>query len=110
MLVVLEKHDDSSLKSTRFLRASDLAANLGQENNPEWKTIAIDENSNDLVSPQGSIGYRWGEKGKWNIEEREGGNGADTKLQLTLIGGELGTFIATGVGRANRCAGVSGLV
>ncbi|MEZ5525384.1 MAG: nitrate reductase subunit alpha [Pseudomonadales bacterium] len=89
MLVLLEDHDGSSLKPTRFLRASDLADNLGQGNNPEWKTIAIDENSKGLVSPQGSIGYRWGEKGKWNIEEREGGSGAETKLQLTLIGGDV---------------------
>ncbi|MCW9000405.1 MAG: molybdopterin-dependent oxidoreductase, partial [Kangiellaceae bacterium] len=86
MLVVMEKHADGSLKSTRFLRASDLADNLGQENNPEWKTIGIDENSGDMVSPQGSIGYRWGEKGKWNIEEREGGSGKETKLKLTLKG------------------------
>ena len=97
MLVVLDKHDDGSssgakgsFKSTRFLRASDLADNLGQENNPEWKTIGIDENANDeLVSPQGSIGYRWGEKGKWNIEEREGKEGKETKLKLSLIGGDI---------------------
>mgnify|MGYP005989859161 FL=1 len=89
MLVVLEKHDDDSFASTRFLRASDLAGDLGQENNPEWKTIAFDETSNELVSPQGSIGYRWGEKGKWNIEEREGKAGADTQLQLSQIGGDV---------------------
>jgi len=92
MLVVLEQHDDGksstgeeSFVSTRFLRASDLAGDLGQENNPEWKTIAFDENSKELVSPQGSIGYRWGEKGKWNIEEREGKTGANTKLRLSQI-------------------------
>jgi len=92
MLVVLDKHDElatadgSAFVSTRFLRASDLAGDLGQENNPEWKTIAFDENSNELVSPQGSIGYRWGEKGKWNIEERDGKTGAETKLRLSQIG------------------------
>ncbi|MEF9672770.1 molybdopterin-dependent oxidoreductase [Pseudomonas sp. PCH446] len=35
----------------RFLRASDLTDNLGQENNPEWKTIALDA-SGELVSPR----------------------------------------------------------
>lgn len=89
MLVVLEKHDDDSFVSTRFLRASDLAGDLGIENNPEWKTIGFDENSNELVSPTGSIGYRWGEKGQWNIEEREGKSGAETKLQLSQIGGDI---------------------
>lgn len=89
MLVVLDKHDDDSFVSTRFLRASDLAGDLGQENNPEWKTVGFDENSNELVSPQGSIGYRWGEKGKWNIEERDGTSGKETKLQLSQIGGDI---------------------
>jgi len=92
MLVMLEEHEGNVLKPTRFVRASDLAENLGQENNPEWKTIALDELSGDLVSPQGSIGYRWGEQGenigKWNIEAREGKAGNDTKLQLSLIDGE----------------------
>ena len=89
MLVVLDKHDDDSFVSTRFLRASDLAGDLGQENNPEWKTVGFDENSNEFVSPQGSIGYRWGEKGKWNIEERDGTSGNETKLQLSQIGGDI---------------------
>jgi len=89
MLVLLEEHDKDSLKTTRFLRASDLTNNLGQKNNPEWKTIGIDENSDEMVSPQGSIGYRWGEDGKWNIDEREGKEGKETKLQLTLIGNDV---------------------
>ena len=85
MLVMLEKHGEG-LKPTRFLRASDLVENLGQDNNPDWKTIAIDENTGELVSPQGSIGYRWGEMGKWNIEAKEGNEGSEVQLQLSLIG------------------------
>ncbi len=72
----------------RFLRASDLTDNLGQDNNPEWKTIAMDA-AGELVSPQGSIGYRWGEKGKWNILPREGGEGREIDLKLSLIGGDV---------------------
>ncbi len=30
-----------------------------------------------------------GEKGKWNIQERDGKSGAETKLQLTQIGGDV---------------------
>jgi nitrate reductase alpha subunit len=89
MLVLLEEHQQDNYKFTRFLRASDLVDNLGQENNPEWKTIAYDELSDQLVSPQGSIGYRWGEKGKWNIEDREGLKGEKTQLKLSLIGEEV---------------------
>ncbi|MCX4025308.1 nitrate reductase subunit alpha [Endozoicomonas sp. SM1973] len=87
MLVLLEEHEGKTLKPTRFVRASDLTGNLGQDNNPEWKTIAYDENTNELVSPQGSIGYRWGEQGKWNIENKEGKSGKEVKLQLSLIDG-----------------------
>ena len=39
------------LQTGRFLRASDLTGQLGQDNNPEWKTIALDELSGELVSP-----------------------------------------------------------
>ena len=92
MLVRLEDHE-GNYKPTRLLRASDLADNLGQDNNPEWKTIAIDETSGELVSPQGSIGYRWGEQGKWNIEAKEGKEGRETKLQLSLIGGDVAPVV-----------------
>jgi len=88
VLVRLNEKDGSYI-ADRFLRASDLADNLGQENNPEWKTIAVDGSTGELVSPLGSIGYRWGEKGKWNIEAREGKDGRDVDLSLTQIeGGE----------------------
>ncbi len=75
---------DQGLQQGAFLRASDLSDNLGQENNPEWKTIALDEKSNQLVSPTGSIGYRWGQSGKWNIEQKDGATGADLELALSL--------------------------
>ncbi|MCW8329093.1 nitrate reductase subunit alpha [Photobacterium sp. SDRW27] len=86
MLVMLEDHKDEVLKSTRFVRASDLADNLGQDNNPEWKTVAFDEISGQIVSPNGAVGFRWGEEGKWNLEEREAGEDErETRLQLSLI-------------------------
>ncbi|WP_156508898.1 molybdopterin-dependent oxidoreductase, partial [Oleiphilus sp. HI0132] len=82
-LVMLEE-SDQGLQQGRFLRASDLDGNLGQENNPEWKTIAVNDASNELVSPTGSIGYRWGEKGKWNIDQLDGNTGEEIKLGLSL--------------------------
>src|SRR3546814_1180129 len=59
-LVRLEKRRDAFVAG-RFLRASDFAEGLGQTNNPDWKTVALDESSGDVVAPNGSIGFRWGE-------------------------------------------------
>ena len=82
MLVRLVKKGDS-LVPDRLLRASDFADNLGETNNPEWKTVAYDETAGNIVVPKGSVGFRWGEKGKWNLEEKAS-DGHDTKLQLSL--------------------------
>ncbi|WP_145491147.1 nitrate reductase subunit alpha [Yersinia aleksiciae] len=86
MLVLLEPRDAGYYAAGRLLRAADLVDNLGEANNPEWKTIAIDSNSGQLVAPQGSIGYRWGEKGKWNLEQRDGKTQQEVLLQLSLLG------------------------
>ncbi|MBT3815222.1 MAG: nitrate reductase subunit alpha [Methylococcales bacterium] len=83
MLVCLEDYQDGHLKAGRFLRAADIDGALGQENNPEWKTMAYSGDS--LVAPNGSIGFRWGEKGRWNLEEKEGEKNSKTDLLLTLI-------------------------
>ena len=90
-LVLLEKSADGVLAPGRYLRASDLAGQAGQQNKPEWKTLAFDENSGHIVVPRGSIGFRWGEQEKrWNLEARTA-DGADTKLALTQIGNADGT-------------------
>ena len=85
MLVLLEPHEEGYYVAGRMLRASDLVEGLGQKNNPQWKTIAINQLNGELVVPQGSIGFRWGEKGKWNLEPREGKTQQAVELQLTLL-------------------------
>ena len=82
MLVRL-KEEGGRLVPDRLVRASDFAGSLGETNNAEWKTVAYDETSSAIVAPRGSVGFRWGEKGKWNLEEKESA-GRDTKLRLTL--------------------------
>ena len=67
----------------RFLRASDFVKGMGEANNPEWKTVAYDETSGEIVVPKGSVGFRWGEKGKWSLEEKASGN-QETRLRLSL--------------------------
>lgn len=84
MLVVL-KEDGDKLLPDYFLRASHLSGNAGQDNNPDWKTLLVDENSGDIVAPKGSIGFRWGEQGKWNLKAEEA-SGKEVKAQLSLLG------------------------
>ncbi|MCP4789996.1 MAG: nitrate reductase subunit alpha [Gammaproteobacteria bacterium] len=85
LMVQLEQREDGSYAPGRFIRAADFDASLGEENNPEWKTVAFDKNSNSYVAPNGSIGFRWGEKGKWNVEQKQGENGAEADLQMSLL-------------------------
>ncbi|MBN9403160.1 MAG: nitrate reductase subunit alpha, partial [Burkholderiales bacterium] len=73
----------------RKLRADDFADRLGQDNNPEWKTVACDEDTGELIVPQGSIGFRWGQQeggdaGKWNLELKDA-RGHDVRPRLSLI-------------------------
>ena len=82
MLVRLVKQGDHYVPE-RFLRASDFVKGMGEANNPEWKTVAYDENTGEIVVPRGSVGFRWGEKGKWSLEEKTSGN-QDTRLRLSL--------------------------
>jgi nitrate reductase alpha subunit len=87
MLVRLVEQD-GRLVPERQLRASDFKGGLGETNNPDWKTVAIDEATGEICVPHGSVGFRWGEKGKWNLEEKDT-SGHQTKLALSLAGGEL---------------------
>jgi nitrate reductase alpha subunit len=83
MLVRLVEKDGAFVPD-RLLRASDFADNLGETNNPEWKTVAIDDASDKPVAPLGTAGFRWGEHGKWNLEEKDG-RGEDVRLRTTAI-------------------------
>ncbi|MFQ5347652.1 MAG: nitrate reductase subunit alpha, partial [Rhodothalassiaceae bacterium] len=93
MLVVLEERD-GRLVPGKLLRAGDLDDALGEANNPDWKTVAIDETSGDLVAPRGAIGFRWGEDGKWNLEEKDG-QGRDVRLRLSLAADGAHDAVAT---------------
>ncbi|WP_374564759.1 nitrate reductase subunit alpha [Ideonella sp.] len=91
MLVMLERRTlpdgREVLASQRYLRASDFNGRLGQQNNPEWKTLAFDQDGR-VVAPHGSVGFRWGaegtlDAGKWNLENKEARHGEEVTLQLS---------------------------
>jgi nitrate reductase / nitrite oxidoreductase, alpha subunit len=83
MLVRLKRQGEHYVPD-RFVRSSDFAGGLGETNNPDWKTVAIDGKSGQPVAPAGSVGFRWGEQGKWNLEPHDG-MGAEVELALSLI-------------------------
>ncbi|WP_020558836.1 nitrate reductase subunit alpha [Thiofilum flexile] len=84
-LVLLEKREDGSYQAGRFARASDFVSGLGEEKNPDWKTVAIDDATGEIISPNGSIGYRWDGSGQWNLQQKDGKTHTDITLRLSLV-------------------------
>lgn len=82
LLVRLDEKDGRNVPG-RMLRAADFTDTLGESNNPDWKTVGIDAKTGDIVAPNGSIGFRWGESGHWNLEEKAGEHAIE--LTSTLI-------------------------
>jgi len=98
MLVMLKEHTlengSTCLVPDRYVRASDFADQLGQDNNPDWKTVALDAGG-QVVVPQGAIGFRWGpdgraDMGQWNLEAKEARDGNEVSLKLSVMEGEGG--------------------
>jgi nitrate reductase alpha subunit len=87
ILVMLRQHGEGYV-SDRCLRASDLDGALGETNNPDWKTIVFDEKSKSLVVPNGSIGFRWGEEGKWNLLPKNASSQQEILAELSCIDGK----------------------
>ncbi|WP_172408333.1 nitrate reductase subunit alpha [Desulfosporosinus sp. FKA] len=78
-LLLLEKKDDTFV-ADRFLRASDLGMPL---NKAEWKTVVLDQATQQFVIPKGSIGHRWENEGTWNLKpEDEAGHAYQPTLSL----------------------------
>jgi nitrate reductase / nitrite oxidoreductase, alpha subunit len=80
----------------RYLRASDFGDALGARNNPDWKTVALDEKG-EITLPNGAIGFRWGagdrsDAGKWNLENKDARTGSEVKLQLSLMEGSQDSY------------------
>ena len=92
-LVMLDKKDGKYVAG-RTLRASDMPEALGQGNNPEWKSLMIDANSGKIVVPHGTIGSRWGENGKWNLEAKNASDDGEIWPELSLANKEQAVDVA----------------
>ena len=64
LLVTLRQRGDVFVPD-RLLRASDLG---GGEEHAEWKPVVLDERTGEPVVPNGSVGHRYGEPGRWNLK------------------------------------------
>ncbi len=69
-VVVLEKRADPQIPYVpgRFLRASDFGLEV---KNADWKTMLYDDAGQRFCVPNGSIGFRWDDSGRWNLNLRD---------------------------------------
>jgi len=67
LLVTLRERDGAYVPD-RLLRASDLEGAGGEPENSEWKPVVLDERTGDPAVPNGSVGHRYGEPGRWNLK------------------------------------------
>jgi len=91
LLVRLVRQGDAWVPE-RLVRAADFPDTLGQRNHPEWKTVGLDASDGTPVVPLGAIGFRWGEQGKWNLEPRDGRDGREIALALSVLDRREGTL------------------
>lgn len=88
-LILLDEFE-GGYKAGRFLRASDLG---DATQHAEWKPVIIDENSNEITVPNGTMGQRWEQDKKWNLLlEREDGSVIAPALSVKAQGGERQTI------------------
>ncbi|HAW14131.1 MAG TPA: nitrate reductase subunit alpha, partial [Cellvibrionales bacterium] len=87
-LVMLDEHTDNKAGEHyipgRTLRASDLET-ISDQDNAEWKPVLLDENTDAVVVPMGTIGSRWDKSGRWNLDLKNCATGADIWPSKSLI-------------------------
>jgi nitrate reductase alpha subunit len=66
LLVTLRERDGVYVPD-RLLRASDLDGEPEAQEHGEWKPVVLDDRTGRPAVPQGSVGHRYGEPGRWNL-------------------------------------------
>ncbi len=66
-LVKLEKQA-IGYKAGQMLRTSDFADQMGVKEKADWNFVLLDEQSGEMVVPNGSMGSRWDGQQKWNLK------------------------------------------
>ena len=84
LLVQIERSGEH-LVPGRLVRAADFDGALAQTSHADWKTVGFDERTGEVSVPQGSIGFRWGDAGHWNLEQKDAREGREISLRLSLL-------------------------
>jgi len=83
--------EDKIFAAGQLLRANRIKRYAAVENG-DWKFLFWDKDSNGPKMPLGSAGFRWGsEKGKWNLELKDGVDGSVIDPVLTFLDKNDGT-------------------
>ena len=79
--LVLLRPEGDAFVADRFLRSSDLGST---DPNADWKTVVWDAGSGGPKVPNGSIGFRWEEGNRWNLDLGQGPSAI--RPELTFLG------------------------
>lgn len=83
--VTLKKQDDGQYVADRFLNARDIGR---KETNGEWKPVLWNHKSQKFAVPNGTLGSRYENKGKWNLNLVDESTGEAIDPGLTCQGME----------------------
>jgi nitrate reductase alpha subunit len=84
-LLVELTEEKGVFEAGQLLRA-DRIDRYAQVENGKWKFLTWDRASGQVKMPLGSVGFRWGqEKGKWNLQPKDGLDGSAIDMELTLL-------------------------
>lgn len=78
----VDKTGEKTFLPGRFLHGKDLGRS---DKHSDFKYYVLDEMTNSLVVPNGTMGDRWDRKQKWNLRAENSDTGAPIKPALTLI-------------------------
>ncbi len=79
--------ENGRLVPGQMLRASDLKDGEAYGENPGWKPVLFDKDSDRPVVPNGTIGSRWDKSRRWNLELKDVRTGAPIDPQLSVMEG-----------------------
>jgi nitrate reductase alpha subunit len=90
------KKRDGRYVPGRMVRASDFKDSLDEKTNPNGKPFVLMRIQGMLLFQLGSIGFRWGEDGKWNIVPTDSKTGKKITPQKTLARGKHDAILSVG--------------